>query len=299
MNEISAKNLMGMPVFSINEGEEFGHIRQLIMDPAAKQLLAIVISGRGRCKDTKIVSAGKIVGIGSDAVTISEKGAVARAANLPRMIKYMHRPDNILGNKIISENGYNLGKAEGYYLNTADGSISRLDIAAGSRTNIFAGKCRISGKHILTIGPSAIVLSRRALDDMEQIESPLRINLQSAKQKAEKAAEITLDRSRKISRAISEKLNERNEAKEQAKPDENPSAEPAGINLPLDTSIESEIEINPESESETETETETETKTETKTESDTEIQTETESEIKSPPLTPSIPDAAEDGDTAR
>lgn len=237
MNEISAKNLIGMPVFSVNEGEEFGHIRRLIMDPSAKQLLAIVIGSRGRCKDTKIVSAGKIVGIGSDAVTISEKNAVARAANLPRMIQYMRRPDNILGNKIISENGYNLGKAEGYYLNTADGSISRLDIAAGSRTNIFAGKCRVSGRHILTIGPSAIVLHRSALDEMEQIESPLKLNLQNVRQRAEKAAEITLDTSKKISRTISEKLNELNElneSKEQPQPAEAPEPSPAVIDTEID-----------------------------------------------------------------
>lgn len=230
MNEISAKKLIGMPVFSINEGEEFGHIRQLIMDPAAKQLLAIVICSRGRCRDTKIVATGKIVGIGSDAVTISEKNAAARAANLPRMIKYMHRPNNILGNKIISENGYNLGKAEGYYLNTANGSISRLDIAAGSRGNIFAGKCRISGKHILTIGPAAIVLSRQALEEIEQIENPLKINLQNAKLRAERAAETTLDTSRKISRVIAEKLSKRNESKEKLQSAENPQTKPDADN---------------------------------------------------------------------
>lgn len=244
MNEISAKNLIGMPVFSINEGEEFGRIKQLIMDPAAKRLLAMVICSRGRCRDTRIVSAGKIIGIGSDAVTISEKSAVARAANLPKMIKYMHRPDNILGNKIISENGYNLGKAEGYYLNTADCSISRLDIAAGSKTNIFAGKCRVSGRHILTIGPSAIVLARQALDEMEQIESPLKVNLQNARQKAEKAASITLDASRKISRTISEKLNELNEAKEQ--PPAAPTVEDIDIieeipEIPEDTAVNEDI----------------------------------------------------------
>ncbi|MGI5824971.1 MAG: PRC-barrel domain-containing protein, partial [Bacillota bacterium] len=222
MKEIAAKDLMGMAVYSINEGEEFGRIRHLIMDPVAKELLAIAIDRKGWYKDTKIVSAGKIAKIGTDVVTISEKNAVTRAANLPRMVKYMHQPDNILGNRIISENGYSLGKIEEYYLDTANGKISRLDIAAGSRGNLVSGKCSVEGKYILTIGPSAVVLAKDALETLEQIPGALMTNLQDAKNKAEKMAGITFGTSKKISKNLADKINE---AKEKRKTEKNRTPE--------------------------------------------------------------------------
>lgn len=207
MKEIAAKNLMGLPVYSIREGETFGFVRHLVIDPNDKTLLAVVIDRKGWSQDTKIIPATKIAEIGNDAVTIGDKNQLTRVANLPRMVQYLHQPDHILGNRVISENGRLLGKAAEYYLNTESGQISRLDISV-NRTHPHSGKQSVNGRYILTIGPSAIVLAKEALEQLRPLSSPHPEDRRKNKNKTEKIAKKSISVSQKISRVLTEKFRD-------------------------------------------------------------------------------------------
>ena len=217
MKEIAAKQLLGMPVYSITEGASIGVVKSIIIDPEAKQLLAFSVDRKGWYRDIKIIAFSKIKTIGHDAITITEKSNAARAANLPKMIQYLHEPNHLTGNRVISDDGRTLGKVEEYYLDRETGAISRLDIACGAKGNLLSGKCCLQGKYIRTIGEAAIVVDKNCFATLETMDSALKTNLQEMKEKANEAWQLTKDTSKKWGQSLSQKWNETKETWEEAK----------------------------------------------------------------------------------
>ncbi len=217
MREVSAKSLIGMPVYSITEGESIGVVRNVILDPEAKQLLAFAVDRRGWYRDVKIIAYSKVKNIGTDAITIEERNSAQRAANLPKMVQYMHQPSHLVGNRVISDNGHTLGRVDEYYLDSETGTVCRLDVSGGVMGNIISGKAIVKGKYIITIGVSAIVVDRHCLNDIETVESSLKLNLQEAKEKAGQAWQSTVNGSKKLGKSVSAKLTDMKESYEENK----------------------------------------------------------------------------------
>ena len=130
-NEVNAMYLLDMPVFSINEAEAIGVVKNIIIDPVEKCLLALAVDKRGWYHDVRVIPAAKIRSIGEDVINIDEKQSAQRAVNLPRIVENMHKPFSLVGSRIISDDGHLLGKVERFYLEREGGRISRLDIAGG------------------------------------------------------------------------------------------------------------------------------------------------------------------------
>lgn len=232
MKEIAAKQLLGMPVYSISEGASIGVVKSIIIDPEAKQLLAFSVDRKGWYRDIKIIAFSKIKTIGHDAITITEKSNAARAANLPKMIQYLHEPNHLTGNRVISDDGRTLGRVEEYYLDRETGAISRLDIACGAKGNLLSGKCCLQGKYIRTIGEAAIVVDKNCFATLETMDSTLKTNLQEMKEKANEAWQLTKDTSKKWGQSLSQKWNDTKETWEEAKAAKRQAQQEAESDMP-------------------------------------------------------------------
>jgi len=172
MREIAAQSLVGLPVYSLNEGETLGYVKQLIIDPAGRRLLALAVDKKGPRKNLRIIPSEKIHHLGADAVTISERNAANRAANLPQLMKYLNRPNHLIGNRLISDDGQTLGKIEEYYLDSESHEICRLDINGTKGKGETQGRAAFNGRHIISIGPAAVMINRAALENPEMLPAP-------------------------------------------------------------------------------------------------------------------------------
>lgn len=190
MKEIAAKSIIGMPVYSLNDGETLGAVKQLIIDPTQKQLLALAVDKKGWYKDIRIIPAEKIHQIGNDAITISERSAAARAANLPQLVKHMNQANNLIGNRLISDDGQTLGKVEEYYLDAENKLICRLDVVSNRRDEAVSGRASVPGHYIISIGSAAIMIDRAALAEIEPLSAPHKLSTNGVNL-AEKLMETT------------------------------------------------------------------------------------------------------------
>lgn len=160
-NEVNAMYLLDMPVFSINEAEAIGVVKNIIIDPVEKCLLALAVDKRGWYHDVRVIPAAKIRSIGEDVINIDEKQSAQRAVNLPRIVENMHKPFSLVGSRIISDDGHLLGKVERFYLEREGGRISRLDIAGGPLSGLWSGHTSVPASYIITIGAEAVVVPFR------------------------------------------------------------------------------------------------------------------------------------------
>ena len=71
-NEVNAMYLLDMPVFSINEAEAIGVVKNIIIDPVEKCLLALAVDKRGWYHDVRVIPAAKIRSSGEDVINIDE-----------------------------------------------------------------------------------------------------------------------------------------------------------------------------------------------------------------------------------
>ncbi len=187
--EISAIDLPDMQVYSLNEAAVIGRVKDAVIDARDKRLLALAVDKGGWYHDVRVIPAGKIHTIGDDVITVDEKQPPKQPVNLPRIVEYMRRPCNLVGAHIVSDDGRALGRVEGFYLDRQTGDITRLEIAGGVFSWLWAGKIAVPAQYIQTLGEDSVVVDAAALSDLRVSAGLLKVNFAAVAELAEHGGE--------------------------------------------------------------------------------------------------------------
>lgn len=187
--EINALLLPDMQVYSVMEGAAVGRVKEVIIDPDEKRLLALAVDMGGWYHDVRVIPAGKISTVGDDIIMVDEKQAAVPMPNLPKIVEQMKNPCNIIGARVISEDGSFLGKVEGFYLERNSGVISRVELCGGLLGRLWGGKSSLTAEHIVTLGSDAVVVDQAAAADLQVAVGLLKANLQAMAEFAGQGAE--------------------------------------------------------------------------------------------------------------
>jgi len=110
-------------VIDIDAAEKIGTIEKLILDPEGKRVAGFIVSKGGGFpgnKEHTIISSSTVHAIGPDAVTV-KRDAVA-PADIGRL-EALPRGSDVIGRKVITEDGRYLGKVDDVLIERADGRI--------------------------------------------------------------------------------------------------------------------------------------------------------------------------------
>jgi sporulation protein YlmC with PRC-barrel domain len=120
---IRATELAGRAVIDIEQAEKIGTIERLILDPEGRRVAGFIVShGRGFAsnKDRTTIPASAVHAIGPDAVTI--KHAADESADLA-YIDALPRGTDVIGRKVVTEDGRYLGKIDDVLIDRSEGHI--------------------------------------------------------------------------------------------------------------------------------------------------------------------------------
>jgi sporulation protein YlmC with PRC-barrel domain len=121
---IRATELAGRAVVDIDAAEKIGTIEKIILDPDGKQVAGFVVTRAGSGfpgnKAQSLVPAAGVHAIGPDAVTIHQ---TAIAATDMGRLETLPRGSDVIGRKVVSEDGRFLGKVSDVLIDRADGRI--------------------------------------------------------------------------------------------------------------------------------------------------------------------------------
>lgn len=174
--EVSALALPDMPVFSVAEGAAIGRVKEVIIDPDKRCLLALAVDKGGWYHDVRVIAAGKIRTMGDDLIMVDEKQA-AQPPSLPKIVANMKEPCNIIGARVITQGGRQLGRVDDFYLARLGGELTRLELACGVMGRLWAGQMRIAAGHIITLGADAVVVDEAAAKDVREKAGVIKTNL--------------------------------------------------------------------------------------------------------------------------
>jgi uncharacterized protein YrrD len=122
MNLIRARDVTGQVVVSIASGEDVAEIRDVVYDGEAHRLLGFTLNKRGRFAGRlkSVLGAGSVASIGPDAVMIDDESAIDDRGHRPAGLDDLSSARPVLGNRVLSSDGIDLGEVVAVILSTGD-----------------------------------------------------------------------------------------------------------------------------------------------------------------------------------
>lgn len=111
---------MGLPVVSIQTGEDIAEVRDVVYDGEAHQLIGFTLNKRGwfagRLKS--VLATESLAAIGPDAVMVASESAVDEVAEGDADLRDLRVARPVLGNRVLSADGSDLGEVIAVILST-------------------------------------------------------------------------------------------------------------------------------------------------------------------------------------
>lgn len=118
-----ARKLKGFPVIDLESGVMIGRVQELLVDPARKKAVALVVGEKGLLKGKgKTIPFNSIHSIGNDAVTVSGETSKEEKNAETASLKGF----SFLGNSVISSAGDYLAKVHDYIFSKETGELNSL-----------------------------------------------------------------------------------------------------------------------------------------------------------------------------
>ncbi len=138
LNLIRASEVAGLPVVTIEGGEDAAEIKDVVYDASQHHLIGFTLNKRGwfRGSMKAVLATEDVDGIGADAVMVPNEKCLSDGAAAPEALSSPKSDHDVMGNEVVSSSGAVLGKvidvilqtgadpqAVGYEVETEDGSV--------------------------------------------------------------------------------------------------------------------------------------------------------------------------------
>jgi sporulation protein YlmC with PRC-barrel domain len=150
------REFKGMPVMTLQEGERLGQVRDLILDPAARQVVALVLDRRA-AKEDQVIATANVRNVGAAAITVEDRSSLVPLSRIPRFQELARSRKPIQGKMVISETGARLGQVDDLEVDVQTFRIVSLTL----KGTLGHGRV-ISAELVRTIGSDAIVVRDEA-----------------------------------------------------------------------------------------------------------------------------------------
>ncbi len=149
--------LRNLPIVSIAEGEEVGFVKDFIVDPDNKAIVAIVIEDSQWFDGNKVISFSLIHSIGDFAITTENSSSVVKLASMPELTDLLKKGLKIIGARVITRGGRFVGSVREFSIDASTGAIIGLELTGDSDISA-PDKNVIPSSAIVTLGRDVIIV---------------------------------------------------------------------------------------------------------------------------------------------
>ncbi len=150
--------LKELPIISIAQGEEFGTVKDLITDPEAKAIVALVIADCNWYEGAKVIPFSDVDSIGDYAITTENTNSVVELTSTPELLDLLKRKIRVVGARVITRGGRFVGTVAEFSLDCETGAVLGLELSEDS--NIPSPEERVvPAAAIVTIGRDVIIVN--------------------------------------------------------------------------------------------------------------------------------------------
>ena len=164
---MNSKQLKGLAVISIKDGEKLGTINQVFLDPGAKRIVGFAVQQGGGgllapadAGAPELIDVDDVHAIGPDAVTLSDKGAMRGDQTRAQLDRLMEL-DDLTKLKTVTEGGTALGGVASAEIDDRSFALRELEVSTG----LFSSNRHVPIGEVLSIGHDLVVVSDVAAAD--------------------------------------------------------------------------------------------------------------------------------------
>lgn len=182
--EITLRQLMGLNVYSLNQGEKVGQVRGYLIDIGEKELTALLVSDGRLRKEERILCLTDVKGLSTEAVTVDSPAALRKKADCPHLKELLRSAPEVEGLSVLHKDGTFCGRAATVAIDSETGKLGRFELVNGSIfSQAMKGRRSIDASDIEIIGSDVILIKDDATIKEEAPHHP--IASKSRPQKAE------------------------------------------------------------------------------------------------------------------
>lgn len=193
-----SKNFITLPVISIEDGQQLGYVKDLVINPIKTEISGLIVEQKGWFKEQKIIPYNKVQYIGDDALTIEKSSNVEKPANLPEIISLIKERNLIISSKVITETGLFLGFVNEFFVDETTGKITALEIKGPLINNLLHGHANMDIGYIRTIGHDILIAYENAQEGLNSVDDGLHNSINTLKETSNQLLHSTVKKTKKI-----------------------------------------------------------------------------------------------------
>ena len=151
------KDAGGLLVITRDSGKKVGKVEDLVLDRQGSRVLGILIDEAGWFKEAKVVPWSSFRVIGLDAVIIDEEASAKKASEVPEMSEVLDQGNVLVGARVATTDGRELGKIEDFYFDPETGIVKGFELSGGKGRSFLPTPASFqAGKDVALVDPSAV-----------------------------------------------------------------------------------------------------------------------------------------------
>jgi uncharacterized protein YrrD len=159
---IRGRDIMRLPVVARDNGRKIGQVEDFIIDRNGTRVLGILVDEKGVFSSARVVAWPGILVLGLDVVIIDSETSVVKASEVPEIAEVLERGFVLVGNRVETTAGRELGEIENFYFNPTTGAVEGFELSGGRNAQAPSGQAFLpaspsfeAGKEYSFVGPSA------------------------------------------------------------------------------------------------------------------------------------------------
>lgn len=154
--------LLGKPIIAAATGEIVEKVADLVVDNAGQKVLALLADEGGLFAAAKIVPFDAIRSVGPDAIMVESPEVLVAASEEPAVEAVLEQYQKLVGLKVVTESGEDLGTIKDLYLNDQTGTIEGYEVSGGLAKDMKDGRAFLPAPKTLTIGKDVVIVPDEA-----------------------------------------------------------------------------------------------------------------------------------------
>lgn len=152
----NSTEITGLPIISIQEGQEIGTVKTLVINPEKGSIDFLTIEHEDWQVSVKAIPFKKIIGIGEYAVTVESDRAVIDLNEIPIANQLVNKKIRITQTKVMTRKGQLLGETAEFYTDEDTGNILGVEIQLSDVSAV------LTAEEILTYGKDILIVKEDA-----------------------------------------------------------------------------------------------------------------------------------------
>jgi uncharacterized protein YrrD len=162
-----SRQFLSLPVVTLEEGKEIGHVRSLIVNPQSGEVAALLIQRGHLFPEQKVIPYPRVVSVGNNALTVQKASSAERLASLPQILTLVKEDVQLKGSRVITEAGKALGHVVEYLVDPDTGKIKAFEISSSPAQSLWKGKACLPADQVRTIGKDVLVVRQEAEQELQ------------------------------------------------------------------------------------------------------------------------------------